>query len=213
MIELVIQLWIGFAVALSGVLIPGPLLAFIILKTPTCGPRTGTYAAAGHILVEFGILSLIALGFGLVLESELFQTTVGVIGGSLLFALGLIYFMRIKSARELRPELVGIKHHPLLGGVLFSTLFNPSVILWWATIGLATLMEAVLVAALAGAVFWLIGHFLADLGWFSLVSYSVAKGRKVIGTEAYKWLLIACGFVLLFFGAYFIVRYGLPLVV
>ena len=213
MIEPVIQFWIGFAVALSGTLIPGPLLAFVILKTSTHGPRTGAFTAAGHILVEFGILSFIALGFGLTLKSKLFQTLVGLIGGTLLLALGFLYFIKVGGAHELRPKLVGIEHHPFVGGILFSTVFNPSVPLWWATIGLATLMEAILVAALAGAAFWLIGHFLADLSWFSLVSYSVAKGGKVMGTKAHKGLLIVCGFILLWFGAYFVTRYGLLLVV
>lgn len=212
MIELVIQLWAGFAVALSGALIPGPLLAFVILKTPTHGRKTGTFAAAGHILVELGILSLIAIGFGVMLESKLFQTVVGLIGGALLLAMGLFYFARLRGAQELRPKLVGLEHHPFGGGILFSTLLNPSVILWWATIGQATLMEAVLIAALPGATFWLIGHFLADLSWFSLVSYSVAKGKRVMGTKAYRGLLIACGCVMLGFGAYFVARYGLPLI-
>ena len=109
------------------------------------------------------------------LGNEIFQTAVGLTGGILLLALGLLYFLRLKGARELQPKVVGIKHHPVFGGVLFSTVLNPSVLLWWATIGLATLMEAVLVAALAGAAFWLVGHFSADLGWFSLVSYLVAR--------------------------------------
>ena len=206
MMEAFAQLPIGFLIALSGVLIPGPLLAYIVLKTPSYGPRTGLFSATGHVLVEFGVLALIALGFGFVLESELFRTAVGTIGGILLSALAMLYFLKIRSGGPM--STVGIRHHPIAGGVLFSTVFNPSVLLWWATIGMATLMDAVLTAALAGAAFWLIGHFLADFGWFSLVSYSVAKGRRVMGTKAYLGLLVACGCVLLVFGVLFIARYG-----
>lgn len=103
------------------------------------------------------------------------------------------------------------KYHPLLGGVMFSTILNPTVIIWWATIGVATLVEAFLTASLAGVIFWLLGHFLADLSWFSLVSLSVARGRRFLGTRGYRVLLLACGCVLLVLGAYFIVKYGLPL--
>lgn len=211
MIEAIAQLPVGFAIALSGVLIPGPLLAFIVLKTPSHGPTTGTFAAIGHILVEFGVLALIALGLGLVLKSELFRTAVGVIGGAFLLALGILYFLKLKGTSRSQLKIVGIKHHPVLGGILFSTVLNPSVLLWWATIGLSTLTEAVLVAALAGAIFWLVGHFLADLGWFSLVSYFVARGRRVMGTKAYSGLMVACGCILFVYGVYFVARYGLPL--
>ena len=203
MIEIITQLPVGFVIALSGILIPGPMLAYIIMKTPSYGPRTGTFTALGHIFVEFGILALIALGFGLVLGSEFFQTAVGLVGGIMLLVLGLLYLSKLKIERELK-SVVGIKHHPMLGGVLFSTVFNPSVPLWWATVGMATLMKATLAASLVGAVCWVVGHFLADLGWFSLVSYFVARGRQVIGTRAYRGLLATCGGVLLVFGAYFI---------
>lgn len=209
-----VQILIGFSVGLSGTLIPGPLLAYIVMKTPTSGPRTEVFAAGGHLMVEFGILSLIALGLGFVLRSELFQTSIALIGGTLLLVVGFSHLTRVGRARQFRissTNFTGLEHHPLVGGVLFSSLLNPSVVLWWATIGQATLMEAVLVAALPGAIFWLIGHFLADLSWFSLVSYSVARGKRVIGTKIYKGLMIVCGCVLLAFGAYFVARYGLPL--
>lgn len=68
MLEAVLQLPVGFVVALSGVLIPGPMLAFIVARTPSSGSKTGTLVAGGHILVEFGLLLLIALGFGIILE-------------------------------------------------------------------------------------------------------------------------------------------------
>jgi threonine/homoserine/homoserine lactone efflux protein len=97
----------------------------------------------------------------------------------------------------------------LFGGVLFSTILNPTVALWWATVGLVMLTEAVLVASFAGAAFWLLGHFTADLVWFSFVPYSMARGRTVIGTKGYKALLITCGCGLLIFGVYFIFKFAL----
>jgi len=65
------------------------------------------------------------------------------------------------------------------------------------------------VAGLAGVLFWLAGHFLADLSWFSLVSYSVSRGRWLMGAKGYKILMIVCGCVLLGFGAYFIYKFVL----
>lgn len=204
-LEILIQLPIGFIVALSGALIPGPLLAFVVAKTPSSGPKTGTLAAGGHIMVEFGLLALIALGLGTILRNQFFQSIVYVVGGVSLIALASISLNELRATRG--PAKGVTRYQPLLGGVLFSTVFNPTVILWWATIGTAMLMEAWLVASLAGVAFWILGHFLADLGWFSLVSYSITKKKTLLGTTGHKALLAACGLILLIFGAYFFVRF------
>ncbi|MDI6643150.1 MAG: LysE family transporter [Candidatus Hodarchaeaceae archaeon] len=209
MLEAVLQLPIGFIVALSGALIPGPLLAFVIAKTPASGPKTGTLAAGGHIMVEFGLLALIALGLGTILKNQFFQSIIHVVGGISLIALASISFVEFR-ATHLAPKSV-TKYPPLLGGALFSTVFNPTVILWWATIGTAMLMEAWLVASLAGAAFWILGHFLADLGWFSLVSYSITRGKTLLGTSGHKALVVMCGLILLIFGVYFFARFLLAL--
>jgi len=206
MIEAVAQFPIGFVVALSGVLIPGPLLAYVTMKTLSGDARTGTFAAVGHIVVELGILSLVAAGLGYLIVERGFQAAVGTLGGILLLAFGAFNLLQVGKTKE--PKLsVGLRHHPIVGGVLFSTILNPGVILWWATIGVSMLMEAYLVAALAGVLFWLAGHFLADLGWFSLVSYSVTKGKWLMGARGYKALLIMCGCVLLGFGIFFIYKF------
>lgn len=205
MLEAVIQLPIGFIVALSGALIPGPLLAFVIAKTPSSGPKTGAIAASGHIMVEFGLLALIALGMGTILKTQFFQSIVYVVGGVSLIALASMSFVELR-ATHVTPKSVA-RYRPLPGGVLFSTIFNPTVTLWWATIGTAMLMEAWLVASLAGVAFWLLGHFLADLGWFSLVSYSITKKKALLGTTGHKALLAVCSLILLIFGVYFFVRF------
>ncbi|MDI6820078.1 MAG: LysE family transporter [Candidatus Hodarchaeaceae archaeon] len=207
MIETIAQFPIGFIVALSGVLLPGPLLAFVVVKTISGGARIGTSAAVGHILVELGIVSLVCLGLGFVLRSQAFQVGVGALGGGLLLILGVLNLVQVWRIREFKPEIAGVRHHAIIGGVLFSTVLNPSVILWWATIGLAMLTEAFLTAAAIGAALWLTGHFLADLGWYSFVSYSITKGKWLMGSRGYKGLLIACGCVLLLFGIYFIIKF------
>ncbi len=210
MFEVLIQFPIGFFIALSGALIPGPLLTYTIAKSSTYGARTGPLAVAGHVLVELAVLSLIALGLGVVLWSQAFQVGLGLIGGALLVVIGALSISKLTQSPDPKGMVV-TKYHPLLGGVMFSTILNPTVIIWWATIGLATLMESFLIASLAGVVFWLLGHFLADLSWFSLVSLSVARGRRFLSTRGYRTLLLTCGCVLLALGAYFIYKYGLQL--
>lgn len=208
MFEVLVQFPIGFFIALSGALIPGPLLAYTVAKSSTYGARTGPLAVSGHILVELAVLSLLALGLGVMLQSLPFRVGIGVVGGVLLVVLGVFSISKLKRNSG---GTVITKYHPLAGGVMFSTILNPTVILWWSTVGLATLMNAFLDAYLPGVVFWLLGHFLADLSWFSLVSLSVARGRRVLGTKGHHILLLVCSCVLLILGAYFIGKYGLSM--
>lgn len=210
MIQTLIQLPIGFFIGLSGALIPGPLLAYTMAKSTTYGARTGPLTVAGHVLVELVVLSFIALGLGVILQSTAFQIGFGLFGGVLLIIFGLDGVLKIK--RNLQPKkMVATGYHPILGGVLFSTLLNPTVIFWWATIGVATIMEAFLVASMAGVILWLVGHFLSDLVWLSLISFSVAKGKKILGIVGYRALLLFCAAVLLILGCYFTIKYGLLL--
>ncbi len=210
MIQTLIQLPIGFIVGLSGALLPGPLLAYTMAKSSSYGARAGPLAAAGHVLVELVVLSILALGLGVVLQTTAFQVGFGLFGGVLLVVMAMQAISKIR--RNLKPgKIVATGHHPVVGGILFSTLLNPTVILWWATIGVATLMDAFLVASVAGVALWLVGHFLSDFVWYSIISLSVVKGKKVLGVRGYRAILLFCTVVLLALGIYFLFKYGLLL--
>jgi threonine/homoserine/homoserine lactone efflux protein len=204
MIDAIAQFGIGFVIALSGIMIPGPLLAYVLLKTPSSGTKTGPRVVLGHILVELFIISLIALGLSYFIKSQTFQIAVGMVGGTALLIFGSLYLTKLTEPWTIDPNLPGLKYSPTIGGILFSTVLNPSVILWWGTVGLTTLTNAFLVAGVAGAAFWLAGHFSADLVWYSLISYFLVKGKHIFGGRAYHALLAICGCLLLVFGGYFI---------
>ena len=168
MLNVIIQLPIGFIVALSGALIPGPLLTYIVAKAPRSGKHVGPKAVLGHALVEVALLILILLGLGMLFQYKMFQAGMGVLGGSLLLTLGALSIYRLRSnTRMERGTFIG--YSPIIGGVVYSSVLNPTVPLWWATIGFAMLMDAYAVGSLLGVTFWLVGHYLADFGWFSLV--------------------------------------------
>jgi threonine/homoserine/homoserine lactone efflux protein len=151
---------------------------------------------------------MIALGLGFVLSSRPFQAGFGVLGGIILIISGIVGISKLKQKSN-QKNIIVTKYHPILGGVLFSTILNPTVILWWATVEVATIMEALVVASILGVALWLLGHFLSDFFWYSLISLSVAKGKKALGLGGYRALLIFCTTVLLVLGTYFTVKYGL----
>ena len=52
----------SFVVALSGALMPGPLLAVTLGNSPHYGWKFGPLAILGHGILELGLVSLVFLG-------------------------------------------------------------------------------------------------------------------------------------------------------
>ena len=119
MIELLTQLAVGFTIALSGVLLPGPLMAFTTASTLDYGKTTGPYAALGHVSVELTLLVLAGLGLRALIKGELFLTLTGTVGGLLLVLFGLLLIRRLFSI-DSDSQSVSYDYHPVVGGILFS---------------------------------------------------------------------------------------------
>ena len=78
----------AFVVALSGALMPGPLLAVTLGHSPRFGWTFGPLAILGHAMLELGLISLVFLGAGPVLKSHGVQAAVGLAGGVILVWMG-----------------------------------------------------------------------------------------------------------------------------
>jgi threonine/homoserine/homoserine lactone efflux protein len=203
MFEVLVQVPIGFFVALSGALVPGPLLAYAIAKTTEEGRQIGPMIVLGHLAVEAVVIGLLILGIGGVLARPALERALGLTGGSLLIIVALWSLARSGNAEGKVPVT---SFHPIVGGFLFSSIFNPTVPLWWVGIGFALMVEAYAVGSYAGVAAWLIGHYAADFGWFSLVSYLVGRNRAGL-ERARRALLALCVAILLSLGVYLILKY------
>ena len=53
------------------------------------------------------------------------------------------------------------------------------------------------------AIIFLLGHFMADLGWYTLVSTATSKGRSLMSEGMYQRVLMGCGGFLVVFGVWF----------
>ena len=78
----------------------------------------------------------------------------------------------------------------LVGQGILVSLANPYWSLWWATIGLAYVLQSRR-WGIAGVIVFFLGHIAADLLWYSTVSFSVGKGRAVFTTKIYR--AVVCG--------------------
>ena len=102
--DVLTQFVTGFVVALSGALIPGPLLLFTITQTmKNTSKYAGLLAGLGHCTVEAFIIIVIILGLTQLFDSILFQFLVNIIGGIALIVFGILSILEIDK-KQLEQE-------------------------------------------------------------------------------------------------------------
>ena len=193
----------SFMIALSGALVPGPLLTITVSESARRGASTGPLLILGHAIVEILIIILILSGLSPFLNHETTRYVISIVGGSMLVFMGI---MILKNLRRVRLDFSaegGRKGMNLVMTGIVGSLANPYWVIWWVTIGLGYLVSSMKYGIAGVAVFFL-GHISADLLWYSIISYAVARGRKIMGDITYKSVLAACAIFLIFFGAWFI---------
>ena len=166
----------SFVIALSGALMPGPLL------TATIGESSRRGLLAGPLLSNDSVFAAIALA-----------------GAAILFRIAWGMFRSLPSLRLAWGVDESRRGNLALSGVLLSVA-NPYWTVWWATIGLGYILQCRQYGMWGIAAFFL-GHILADLAWYSVVSTAVDKGRRFLNDRMYKGLMGACaGFLVVFAG-------------
>ena len=207
MSQLFFLFWSAFVVALSGALMPGPVLTATISEVMKRGFKAGPLIVAGHAILEIALLAAVVAGLGPWITRNTTMGVVGIGGGVLLVLMGIQMAVTTgkaaDSAMSSRADPASAIRGPVLTGILTS-LSNPYWALWWATIGL-NFAAIALKNGLAGLASFYTGHILADLAWYSLIAAAVASGRKICPRGVYVALITVCGIVLVALGIYFVV--------
>ena len=192
----------AFAVALSGALIPGPMLTLTAAHALRSGFKAGPLISAGHAAAELLLITVILLGFGSLLTRPAVMRWIFITGGLLL----VFTAIRMLSLKNLNPVLAdktaAKKGSSFTGGILVS-VSNPTWSIWWATIGIVYLTKALSLGGRGLAAFFT-GHIAADFAWFSFVSFLVSRGKNRLESSLYRKFLITCALFLAGFGAWFI---------
>lgn len=203
MLELAGLLAGSFYLALSGALMPGPLLTVTVADSARRGFITGPLLILGHAILELSLIVAIIYGLGPFLKMHLVMGIIALLGGAILFWMGI---GMIRSAAGLTLDTSqmegGTSRNPVLSGILAS-VSNPYWILWWATIGLGYLVAAMRHGAIGVALFF-VGHISADLLWYSAIALGVSRGRKIVNDSVYQWAIRVCGSALIVFGGWFL---------
>lgn len=185
-------------VSASGVMAPGPLFASTIASSLR-HRLAGLQIAIGHTLVELPLVVLIGLG-ALSLESfPQFRIIVTMLGAASIFGF---------AAIQVRSALKGIatketKYGPFLTGILLTGL-NPFFLVWWFTIGIKLISDAMMLWSFWGILVMFALHIWMDYAWLMFVSAASSKSTRFFSGRSYKILMITINAVLVYFGVLFI---------
>jgi threonine/homoserine/homoserine lactone efflux protein len=198
-VEFFTLLSLGLVVGFSGAIIPGPLLAFTVFDTSRKKKITGPRIILGHAIWESVIILIILLGFGGLITQNILA--IYILGGVALAAIG-ISMIRSKG-KEISMEKSKV-NSSVIGGI-FYTAFNPTQPLWWATGGLALLLTGLEMMSIIGVLVVTAGHWLADLIYYSFVSFAVKRNEQHIVPHQ-KAIAIVLGVFMMLLGTYFLIQ-------
>lgn len=192
----------SFGIGLSGALMPGPLLSVAVAESYKKGFWAGPVLVVGHAIPELVLAVLFTFGLNKVLHNKTFVGIIGIVGGLFLGWLAVRIFLEVRHGITIDLEAKReVGWGPLVAG-LWASVSNPGWVIWWATIGARYILLS-LDHGITGLVFFYTGHVLADLVWYSLVSFLVSRGRGRISDRVYHGVLYACSLMVLVFAGLF----------
>lgn len=191
----------SFLIALSGAMMPGPLLTATISESSRRGAHAGPVMIAGHAILEFLLVVLLISGFAAFLQKPgVFVLTAFAGSGILIYmAAGMLSSLSSLTFDQ-QPGATG-RNNLLLSGILMS-IANPYWIMWWATIGMGYILFS-WKFGLIGVAFFFAGHIFADLAWYSLISAAVARGRQFLSDRVYRGFIAILAVFLILFALFF----------
>lgn len=195
----------SMGIGLSGALMPGPMLSVTIAESYKKGFWAGPLIVLGHAIPEFILMVLFSLGLNEFTDNNTAVGIIGIVGGVFLAWLAVKIFLEVRQGISIdltAEQEVG--WGPVLAGV-WTSISNPGWIIWWATIGARYILLS-LDHGIIGLAFFFVGHEMADLIWYSLVSFLVSRGRGRISDRVYHVVLYACSMMVLGFAALFIIN-------
>jgi threonine/homoserine/homoserine lactone efflux protein len=214
-------LWItssSFLAALSGAVAPGPVFALVASESIKNGKMAGPLIVLGHFIIECIVILMAFMGLQVLLKSEDVKATVGCVGGAVLIYMGLKLMLDAFRLRlEVNPvshvavEVKRIQIYRLIFSGFLASCSNPYFFLWWVFTGFPIMFSSLSMAGVTGFLLFLVGHGFADFLWFSFVSYSIYKGKRIFNRRVTQAILFTSAVLLISFAFYLIISSIKPL--
>ncbi len=201
MLALITIFCTSFVIALSGAMMPGPLLTATISETSRQGFKAGPLLILGHGILELLLVLALILGLAPFLQRRDVFIATAFVGAIILVWMGV---SMLRALHTLHIDWEGKSdgsNHLIMTGVLLS-IANPYWTIWWASIGLGYILFSQKFGIL-GVFFFFAGHILADLTWYAIVSLAVDRGRHFLTDRLYRGVIGICACFLIIFACYF----------
>ena len=192
--------------SLSGVMMPGPMFAVTLAKSYK-SPWAGTHISLGHAVFEVPLILIIYFGVAQFFENSVVRLVLSVVGGVMIIWIGISLF---RARKEVARGGKDTSYSAFVAGIFMSGL-NPFFLVWWVTVG-SLLLMTFLEFSPQGLILFIVVHWLCDLVWLSLVSFTVYKTHSFLAQRLQEWIFIVLSVALLYFGGQFIVK-GILLVI
>jgi threonine/homoserine/homoserine lactone efflux protein len=201
MLPLITIFCTSFVIALSGAMMPGPLLTATISETSRQGFKAGPLLILGHSILEIILVLALLLGLAPVLQrQEVFIVTA--FAGAIILVWMAVGMLRALHNLHIDWEKKSDgSNHLILSGILLS-IANPYWTIWWASIGLGYILYSQKFG-IPGILFFFLGHIMADLTWYAIVSLAVDRGRHFLTDRLYRGVIGVCASFLIVFACYF----------
>ncbi|MEO9309691.1 MAG: LysE family transporter [Nitrososphaera sp.] len=188
-------------ISASGVMSPGPLFAATVSSSLKQGGRSGLYVAAGHTIVELPLVILLGLGIFSLEMLPHFRVVVSVLGALSIFAFAGVQIYSTLNTYDIKES----KYSAFATGILLTCL-NPFFLIWWFTIGIKLILDALVLWAFWGVLLMFVMHIWMDYAWLFFVSALSAKGKKFLSDNKYRVFMITVNTILIYFGVSFILE-------
>lgn len=202
MTEMLFIFFSSLVIALSGAMMPGPLLTVTISESTIRGAKAGPLLIIGHGILETILVILLLVGLAPLFQMKVFFVIVAITGAGVL---GWMSYGMFRSLPELTLDLNSSKgsgKRILISGILMS-LANPYWFIWWATIGMAYLVQSSKTGIMGVGAF-LTGHVSGDFLWYAVVSLAVSRGKRILTDRLYRGVIGFCAGLLVVFAVYFL---------
>ncbi len=203
MLDLIAIFGTSFVVALSGALMPGPLLTVTISESARRGAWAGPQLIAGHAVLEFVMVAVLLLGVGPYLQTDRAFIIIAFCGAAMMLWMAAGMFSSLPEMTLVAPAEGGREiGHPVAAGIVMS-LANPYWLVWWAAIGLGYVTYS-MTFGWAGILCFYTGHISGDMAWYTVISVSISRGKNYINDFVYRIMIGMCAAALAGFALWFI---------
>lgn len=191
----------SFLIALSGAMMPGPLLTAVIGETSRRGFPAGPLIIIGHGILELVLVGAILLGLAPHLQQQGVFVSIALAGAVILLWMAFTMFRSLPTLSLSHQIGAPPQGNLIFMGIILSAV-NPYWVIWWATIGLGYILYCQRFGTV-GIIFFFAGHILADFFWYAAVAGAIAGGRRFLSDHLYRTIIGVCALLLVIFAGYF----------